>query len=111
MILKTLFIFLITLILVGCKQENKATVTTYLAPKYQVDINNASKAEIADMLNGVGPVTASKIVASRESKPFDSIYDLRERNIIGKDLFSNTKGDIKVETTINRYSGRVANSK
>lgn len=111
MILKVLFIFLITLILVGCKQENKSTVITHMVPKYQVDLNNASKAELEDMLVGVGPAIASKIVASRNSKPFESIYDLRERNIIGKDLFTNIKGDIKIGTTTNKYSRSIADVK
>lgn len=92
-------------ILNGCGlQENKATVTTYITPRYQVDINTATKAELEDVLNGVGPKTASKIIASRKAKPFESIYDLRERNIIGKDLFKKIKGDIQVESAINKHS-------
>ncbi|MEG0151657.1 MAG: helix-hairpin-helix domain-containing protein [Cellulosilyticaceae bacterium] len=111
--LKVFCVVLVTMLtLSGCGiQENKATVTTFITPKYQVDINMASKIELEDSLHGVGSVTASKIIASREVKPFDSIYDLRERNIIGKDLFSNIKGDIKVGTTINKYSGRITDAK
>lgn len=109
-------VFCVTLVAItilnGCGlQENKATVTTYITPKYQVNINTASKAELEDVLDGVGPVIASRIIKSRTIKPFESIYDLRERNIIGKDLFKRIKGDIKVESAINKHSGRVSDSK
>ena len=111
--LKVFCVVLVAITLLnGCGvQENKATVTTFITPRYQVDINTASKAELEEELDGVGPATAKKIIASRDSKPFENIYDLRERNIVGKELFSNIKGDIKVGTTINKYSGRIANSK
>lgn len=111
--LKVFCVVLVAITLLnGCGvQENKATVTTFVTPRYQVDINTASKAELEEELDGVGPVIASKIVASRESKPFESIYDLRERNIIGKDLFKKIKGDIKIESAINKHSGRVSNFK
>lgn len=111
--LKVFCVVLVAIILLnGCGvQENKAIVTTYITPRYQVDINTASKAELEEELDGVGPVIASRIITSRETKPFDSIYDLRERNIIGKDLFKKIKGDIKIESAINKHSGSISDFK
>lgn len=103
--LKVFFVVIMAIIFNSCGvQENKATVITYMAPTYQVNINTASKAELEDMLDGVGPVVASRIIKSRTIKPFESIYDLRDRNIIGKDLFKRIKGDIKVESATNKHS-------
>lgn len=95
----------------GCLvQENRATVTTIPSNKYFVNINTASVAEMDELLDGIGPIRANKINESRKTKPFSRIYDLRERNIVGKDLFKRIKGDITVGTTINERSGHISNT-
>lgn len=96
----------------GCAtQENKATIVTYATPRYQVNINTATADELDELIDGIGPITAAKIVASRGEKQFKSIYDLRERNIIGKALFKKIKGDLTIGTTNIGSSGCIANSK
>lgn len=108
---KSFLIIICCAVLNGCLvQENRATVTTIPSNKYLVNINTASVAEMDELLDGVGPVTSNKIKESRKIKPFSSIYDLRERNIIGKDLFKRIKGDITVGTTINERSGHISNT-
>jgi competence protein ComEA len=60
-----------------------------------IDLNHAS-AEQLDTLPGIGPVTAAKIVASRQDQPFKTVDELQSRGIIGQKTFDKLKSLVTV---------------
>lgn len=57
-----------------------------------VNINSATAAEL-DTLNGVGPVTAEKIISNR---PYGSVEDLLTKKVVTSSVFEKIKGRVVV---------------
>lgn len=60
-----------------------------------VNLNTATEAEL-NALSGIGPVTAAKIIDSRESTPFRTVDELRERGLVGQKTFEKIRAQLTV---------------
>ncbi len=72
-----------------------ATETDQLAGRFQVDPNTAP-ADSLELLPGIGPVKAARIIAYRARKRFETIDDLTDVNGIGPGTLDMIRPFLKV---------------
>ncbi len=72
-----------------------ASTSSGARPSALVDLNAATAAEL-DTLPGIGPVTAAKIIASRQDHPFSSVDELQTRKLVGASTFAKLAGLVTV---------------
>jgi len=52
----------------------------------RIDLNSADQAAL-ESLPGIGPVTAGKIMAARDERPFTSVAELLDRGVVGQSVY------------------------
>ena len=82
-------------VFVTSEQSSKENVTTTKV-NIKININTANLEELM-LLDGIGPVTAEKIIEHRKSKPFEKSEDIMDVYGIGEKKFEAIKNLITVE--------------
>ncbi len=60
----------------------------------RIDLNRAGQSEL-ESLPGIGPVTAGKIVASRQDERFGGVAELRSRGLVGESVYEAIKDRVR----------------